>query len=180
MLTPVALLVAVMWAAEIVDAVLPTNLDLLGIVPRSITGLTGVVLAPFLHGGFPHLMANTVPLVVLGGLVAWRTRESFSSVVIEITLLAGLGVWLLAPAGTLTIGASGLVFGLLTYLITLGWRSRHWLDVLVGVSVILVYGGLLWGVLPSGVPAGVSWLAHLTGAVAGVVVAYSTPRGPRR
>lgn len=172
-LAPVALLVAAIWLAEIVDVLSSRNLDRLGIEPRTASGLLGVPLAPFLHGGFGHLMANTVPLVVLGLLVAWRSREGFWPVAALVVVIGGLGVWLLAPTGTVTLGASGLVFGFLTYLIATGIRTRHWVDILIAVAVFLVYGSLLWGAIPGGVPVGVSWLAHLSGAMAGVFVAYS-------
>lgn len=169
---PVLALVAIMWAAELVDAVLPYDADQLGIESRSISGLLGIPLAPFLHAGFGHLVANTLPFVVLGLLVSWRAGSAFWPVVITVVVGSGLGVWLLGPANTVTLGASALVFGFLTYLIAAGLRTRHWLDVLLGVVVLLVYGSLLWGALPFFVPAGVSWLGHLCGAVSGVLAAW--------
>ena len=156
-----------MWAAELVDAVLPYDADQLGIESRSIEGLLGIPLAPFLHGGFGHLMANTLPFVVLGLLVSWRAGSAFWPVVITVVVGSGLGVWLLGPANTVTLGASALVFGCLTYLITAGFRTRHWIDVVVGIAVVIVYGSLLWGALPFFVAPGVSWLGHLCGAAAG-------------
>lgn len=169
---PVLVLVAIMWAAELVDAVLPYDADQLGIESRSISGLLGIPLAPFLHGGFGHLVANTLPFVVLGLLVSWRAGSAFWPVVITVVVGSGLGVWLLGPSDAVTIGASALVFGFLTYLIAAGFRTRHWLDVVVGVAVLIVYGSLLWGALPFFVPAGVSWLGHLCGAVSGVLAAW--------
>jgi membrane associated rhomboid family serine protease len=179
---PVIGLVAIMWAAELIDALLPYDADQLGIESRTVTGLLGVPLAPFLHGGFGHLLANTLPFVVLGLLVSWRAGSAFWPVIGTIVAGAGLGVWLLGPAATVTIGASGLVFGLLTYLVAAGFRTRHWLDVVIGVVVLLVYGSLLWGALPFFVPAGVSWLGHLCGAAAGVLAAvlFADRRTPTR
>jgi membrane associated rhomboid family serine protease len=174
---PVLGLLALMWAAELVDAVLPYDADQLGIESRSIEGLLGVPLAPLLHGGFGHLVANTLPFLVLGLLVSWRAGSAFWPVVATIVIGSGLGVWLLGPASTVTIGASALVFGMLTYLVTAGFRSGHWLDVVVGIAVLLVYGSLLWGALPFFVPPGVSWLGHLCGAVSGVLAAvWFAPR----
>jgi membrane associated rhomboid family serine protease len=173
--TPVFALLASIWLVELIDALTRRSLDGLGIEPRSVSGLVGVPLAPLLHGGFAHLLANTVPLLVLGLLVSWRSRTGFWEVTVWVVVLGGLGVWLLGAPSTITIGASGLVFGYLTYLMASGFRARHWIDVVLAVGVVLVYGGLLWGALPGGVPAGVSWLAHLTGAAAGVFVAYREP-----
>ena len=163
-----------MWGLEIVDFLLPAELDYWGIRSREVEGLTGVPLAPFLHGGFEHLMANTLPFLILGTLVAWRAGGKFWSVAIIIILLGGMAVWLLGPSNTITIGASGVVFGFLGYLLVLGILTRNWVDILVAVAVLLIYGSLLLGATPFGVPPGVSWLAHLTGFGAGVVAAFVT------
>ena len=175
---PVVALVAVMWAAELIDALLPYDADQLGIESRSISGLLGIPLAPFLHVGFGHLVANTLPFVVLGLLVSWRAGSAFWPVVMTIVVGSGLGVWLLGPAGTVTLGASAVVFGFLTYLVAAGFRTRHWLDVAVGIAVLLAYGSLLWGALPFFVAPGVSWLGHLCGAASGVLAAFLV--APRR
>lgn len=177
---PVLAMVAAMWLLEILDVVLRGRLDGFGIASRSWEGLLGIPAAPLLHSGFAHLIANTVPFLVLGSLVAWRSDGRIWPVTITIALVGGLGVWLLGPVDTVTIGASGLVFGFLAYLLTLGVLSRRWLDILIALTVFLIYGGLLWGALPFGVPAGVSWLAHITGAAAGVLAAFlfRTPRRP--
>ncbi|MCH9815485.1 MAG: rhomboid family intramembrane serine protease [Actinomycetia bacterium] len=180
-LQPVFFLLAAMWIIEAIDFVLRGRLDFLGIQSRSVEGLTGVVLAPFLHGDFGHLISNTVPFAVLGSLVAWRTTtKGFWWVTGTITVVGGLGVWLLAPANVITIGASGLIFGYLTFLITNGIITRHWLDIVVAVAVLLLYGTLLLGTLPFAVAAGVSWLAHLTGAAAGVLAGVMFAKGPEK
>lgn len=168
---PVLLLLAAMWVLEIVDVILPADLDYLGIRSRSADGLVGIPLAPFLHGGFDHLLANTLPFLVLGTLVAWRARGAFWSVAIIIIVLGGAAVWLLGPANAVTIGASGMVFGFLGYLLALGIFTRNWLDIGVSVVVVLVYGSVLWGVLPFAVRADISWQAHLFGLLAGVAAA---------
>lgn len=169
---PVLVLLAVMWMVEIVDAVLPTMLDQWGIVGRSADGALGVLTAPFLHAGFGHLLANTLPFLVLGLAVAWRAPDRFWAVLLVIMLVGGLSVWVLTSPTTLTVGASGVVFGFAAYLITAGVLTRHWLDILIAVGVVLVYGTMFSGVVPVGVPDGVSWLAHLTGALAGVLAAF--------
>jgi membrane associated rhomboid family serine protease len=180
-LRPVLLLLAGMWVVEFVDFILRGQLDFLGIQARTLDGLTGVVVAPFLHGDIAHLISNTVPFAVLGSLVAWRTTaKGFWWVTGTITVAGGFGVWLLAPANVITIGASGLIFGYLTFLITNGVITGHWLDIIVAVAVLLIYGTLLLSTIPSGVPQGVSWLAHLTGAAAGILTGllFSSKKGP--
>jgi membrane associated rhomboid family serine protease len=171
-LGPPLVLLAVMWGLELLDVLLRGWLDNHGIEPRDVDGLLGVLLAPFLHSGFSHLIANTVPLLVLGTLVASAGRRTFWRVTAAVIVLGGLGTWLISPAGTITIGASGVVFGYLGYLLVAGVRTRHWLDLLVGVVVLLVYGGLLLGALPWAVDGTVSWQAHLTGAIAGGLAAW--------
>ncbi len=163
------ILVAVLWLAEIVDAISDEQLDRFGIQPRETDGLTGVVLAPFLHAGFGHLMANTVALLVLGLLVAVTTGR-FWSVALAITVLGGFAVWLLAAPGTVHVGASGLVYGLAAYLVAHGIFTRKPASILVAVLVVFVYGGMIFGVLP-GQP-GISWQSHLFGAIAGALVAW--------
>lgn len=174
--SPVLALVAIMWVVELVDAVLPLALDTWGIQGRTTSGLVGVVASPFLHAGFAHLLANTVPFIVLGIAVSWRARDRFWAVLAIIALGGGLGVWLLTSSSTLTIGASGVVFGMAAYLVAAGVLTRHWLDIVLAVGVVVVYGSMFAGVLPFGVAAGVSWLAHLTGALAGVGAAFALAR----
>lgn len=173
---PVIVMLAIMWGEEILDFILPGSFDQLGIYPRQLQGLLGIPLAPFLHGGFPHLIANSLPFLVLGMLVAVQGREQFVVATALITVLGGLGVWLIAPPQTVTIGASGLIFGYLTYLMARGFHTKRKTDFLLGLGVLLIYGPLLWGALPFRVPDGVSWQAHLSGAAAGVVAASVTHR----
>jgi membrane associated rhomboid family serine protease len=166
---PVLALVAVMWVVEAADAVLPGSFDVWGIRPRSGDGLVGIVLAPILHVGFAHLIANTVAFLVLGCAIAITTHR-FWRVTIGVALLSGLGVWLFAAPGTVTVGASGLVYGYATFLVAWGLFTARTGAIVVAVLVGLVYGGLVFGVLP-GRP-GISWQGHLFGAIAGVVMAW--------
>lgn len=166
--------VGVLWLCEIVDTVLNNRLDREGIRPGSTDGLSGIIFAPLLHGGFGHLIANTVPLLVLGFLVLLSGLRQWVAVTAAVWLIGGVGTWLFGGIGTVHIGASGLVFGWLAYLIVRGFLNRKPTQILVGVVVFLVYGGALWGVLP-GQP-GISWQGHLFGAVGGVVVAWLMSR----
>ena len=166
----VAAFVALLWVIEIVDAVTAGDLDRYGIEPRSEDGLVGIAVAPLLHSGWTHLEANSVPLLVLGLIVAVVSTARFFGVIAWTWVVSGFGVWLVAPSNSVTVGASGLVFGLLAYLLVVGFLERRAIGILVSVGVFLLYGGVLLGVLP-GQP-GVSWQGHLFGALGGVLAAY--------
>ncbi len=164
----VGLLAAVMWVVEIIDLIPGTDLDRWGIQPRELTGLVGIVTMPFLHDGFGHLLSNTIPFVILGSIVALSGLVRFFTVAAIVTVVSGVGTWLLGPDHTVHIGASALVFGFLTYLLARGFFERKALYLGVGVVVLFLYGGVLWGVLPR---PGISWQGHLFGAIGGVVAA---------
>ena len=162
--------VALLWGVELVDAATPLHLDDDGIRPRAAEGLLGVLLAPLLHAGWGHLAANTVPALVLGFLaLATGMRRGLLATAI-IWVLGGVAVWFVCAPGTVHLGASGLVFGWLTYVVVRGFVRRHFGEIAIGLAVVLLYGGLVWGVLP-GQP-GVSWQGHLFGALAGVLAAF--------
>jgi membrane associated rhomboid family serine protease len=169
--------VAVLWALEVVDLVTGHALDTFGVSPREIGELRDVVPAAFLHFGFDHLAANSVPLLVLGFLVALSGLRRLVGVTAVVVLVSGLGVWFTAPAYSTTAGASGVVFGLLGYLLVRGVVNRSLGDLAVGVVVAVVYGSVLWGVLPTA--SGVSWQGHLFGLVGGVLAAFAFRRSRR-
>lgn len=169
--------VALMWALEIADAMVPRNFDQYGIRPRSDEGLLGVLAAPFLHGGFGHLIANTMAFIILGLLVVWASK-SYWAVTFGVIVLGGLGVWLIASPNSVHIGASGLVYGYAAFLVTWGFFTRRTRDIVIGILVALAYGGLVTGLLPT--QPGVSWQGHLFGAMAGVVMASWLSRRRRR
>ena len=167
---PILVLVGVMWALELLDTAMGYPLDAYGIVPRTEDGLIGIGLAPFLHYGLGHLLANTTALLVLGVLVL-LTSQYFWMLTVAVTLFGGLGVWLIGDPHTVVIGASGLVNGYPAYLIALG--------VLVALLVVVLYGGFVFGMFPG--QAGISWQGHLFGAVVGVLMARWHARNePRR
>ena len=165
----VASVVAVMWAVELVDLLPNTDFDRWGIRPRRLTGLTGVVFAPFLHAGFGHLIGNTIPFLVLGCIIAASGIQRFVQVTVIVGLVSGLGTWLMSPSHTVHIGASGLVFGYLTYLVTRGVFQRHLGQIVLGLIVLFFYGGILWGLFPR---PGISWQGHVFGAIGGVLAAW--------
>ncbi|MGV0837808.1 rhomboid family intramembrane serine protease [Mycolicibacterium thermoresistibile] len=175
--------VALLYVIEAYDVATGNQLDANGIRPLDTDGLSGVLFAPLLHGSWEHLMANTGPALVLGFLMTLAGMSRFIFATAIIWILGGIGTWLIgdlgAPAGvsTVHIGASGLIFGWLTFLIVFGFFTRKVWQITVGIMVLLVYGSILLGVLPG--TFGVSWQGHLCGAIAGVIAAYVLS-GPER
>lgn len=164
-------MLAIMWLLELVDWLLPrATLDALGVRPRTLVGLRGILFGPFLHAGFGHLLANTIPFIVLGWFVMFRRTRDFVIVTVITALISGLGIWLFGPTNSIHIGASGLVFGYFGFLLLRGYFERSPWSIVWSVLVGLLYGGLIWGVLPQG--NGISWQAHLFGFVGGVFAAY--------
>lgn len=172
------LLLGVLWALELVDQASGNALDAYGIRAREIDGLPEIFTAPLLHAGWPHLISNSVPFLVLGFLVLLSGFARWLVSTLTSVVSSGVFAWLLTPAGTIVLGASGLVFGWLTYLIARGLWSRRPGQVALGLLVLFVYGGLIWGVLPGA--AGVSWQAHLGGAVGGLLAARHLHRRANR
>ncbi|ANZ25700.1 rhomboid family intramembrane serine protease [Rhodococcus sp. WB1] len=170
--------VALLYGIEAVDAAAPADLDSAGIEPRTADGLWGVAFAPVLHADWAHLSANTIPLLVLGFLVLVSGIGRGLAATAIIWVVGGLGTWLTAGSGFVHIGASILVFGWLTYLITRGIFTRQSSQIVIGVIVLFVYGSILWGVLPS--DPRVSWQGHLFGAVGGVLAAWLLSADERR
>lgn len=173
---PVFLLVALMWVSEIVDLSTPLRLDEYGIRPRDPSHLVGIVLSPFLHLGFGHLLANSISLLALGSMLALSTRHLWL-VTVGVIVLGGAGVWLFAGPNTVHIGASGVVYGYAAFLAVYGFVARRLGSAAVGVLVIVVYGSMVWGVLP--LREGVSWQGHLFGALAGAALAVALGRRDR-
>jgi membrane associated rhomboid family serine protease len=163
-------LVVVMWVTEVVDLAVGHRLDGYGIHPRDVGGLPEIVSAPFLHAGFGHLIANTVPFAAMGAAIALGGLARVAVVTVVVGVVSGLGVWLVAPSDEVHLGASGLVFGYAAYLVARGVLSRRMVELAVGVVVVAIWGiGLLQGLLPQ---ARISWQAHLFGAIGGVVAAF--------
>jgi len=178
-LRALVVLVAIMWAVEIVNALDSYRLDSDGIVPRSVSHLDGIVFAPFLHASFSHLLSNTVPFLILGIAIALAGARRLLSVTVIVALVSGLGTWLTAPSGSETVGASGVVFGYATYLISRGVFNRHIGEIMLGVVVLFLFGGaLISDLIPH---TGISWQAHLFGGIGGVLAAASLARpAPRQ
>ncbi len=161
-------MVVLMWAVEAVDLA-GAHLDANGIRPRDPGALDGIAFAPFLHAGFGHLLGNTIPFLVLGATIALRGLARIAGVTAIVGVVGGLGTWLTGPAGTVHIGASGLVFGFAAYLVARGVSTRRALDLLLALAVVGLFGTtLLFGLVPT---SGVSWQGHLFGLLGGLVAA---------
>ncbi|WP_280492243.1 rhomboid family intramembrane serine protease [Nocardia asiatica] len=174
----IAAFVGVLYGVEGVDSAVHGELEYAGIQPRRADGLSGILFAPLLHDNWAHLIGNTLPVLVLGFLVLlagiWRGLAATAI----IWLLAGLGVWLTGATGSVHVGASSLVFGWLTFLISRGWFARNVGQIALGLVVLALYGSLLWGVLP-GQP-GISWQGHLFGALSGLLAGWVLSGDARR
>jgi len=176
----VARVTGLLWALELVDVLLlGGRLDAFGVAPRSVQGLAGIFAAPFLHGGLSHLIANTVPLIVLGFLATSRKKSDFWVVALASTVVGGLGTWLIAPTAPVHIGASGVIFGLLGFLMGRGIFERQVGAIAMSTLVTFLFGGMLWGVLPVVAGDGISWQMHLFGYLGGLLVSWRLGRGLR-
>jgi membrane associated rhomboid family serine protease len=159
-----------LWGLELIDTLLlGQRLNHLGIRPRSLSGLWGIVFAPLLHGNLLHLLTNTLPFLVLGFLLMLRGQLEFLRVTVLIWLIGGLGIWLTGGPNTIHLGLSMVVFGYLGYLLSSAYYQRNLNNVLIALLVGFLYGGMIFGVLP--LRFGVSWQGHLFGFVAGVLAA---------
>lgn len=174
----VIVFIGLLYLIEALDQVGGHRLDRNGIRPLEIDGLWGVLFAPLLHANWAHLVANTGPALVLGFLVVLTGLSRFLRATAIIWIVGGLGTWLIGNVGsscgpTDHIGASGLIFGWLAFLVVFGWFIRSFWQILVSVVVLIAYGGVLWGAVPVlRMCGGVSWQGHLCGALAGVLAAH--------
>lgn len=157
------------WTAFVVNGIAGGALMQYGVIPRTLTGLRGILFAPFLHANMQHLIANTIPFLAMGWLVMLRDARHFLPVTIFAMLGSGLMAWLLGAPGSVHIGASGVVFGYLGFLLLGGWYARSFMSISLSILVAVLWGGLVLGIAPGQV--GISWQSHLGGFIAGVLAA---------
>ncbi|MDP9194975.1 MAG: rhomboid family intramembrane serine protease [Acidobacteriota bacterium] len=173
--------VGAMWIVRVLDALVPGMGSAAGhgIIPRTWVGLEGIPIAPLIHANWGHLLANTIPLIILGGLVLLRGVSEFVFVALVSGLIGGAGTWLFGASNTHHIGASGVVFGLFGYLLFRTAFDRRWSSAIVTLIVALAYGTAMASAL---IPTdGVSWSGHTFGFLGGVIAArIRYPNGPRR
>lgn len=165
---------AAMWALEVADYAMDGRLDQYGIRAHDEHDLPQIFSAPFLHGGFDHLIGNTVPFLILGFLAASRGIAKFVAANLAIIVIGGLGVWFTGTPGAETLGASILIFGYFGYLVGRGLFERHLLDIGIAIAVMVFFGTMLYGVLPSN-PM-ISWQGHLFGLIGGFLASWMLRR----
>lgn len=167
----ILVLVALLWVVQAINASEDYRLDRFGVRPRQLAGLWGVLTEPFLHTSWAHVASNSVPLLALGWVLLLSGLRLFAVVSAIVIVLGDFGTWLAGPSGTVIVGASGLVFGWVGYLLARAWFSRRLTWIFVAVAVLFVFGTLLGGVLPT-VDGNVSWQAHVCGLAAGIVCGW--------
>ena len=165
--------VALIWLIHLLNWGLDLGLERFGVRPRELAGLPGILLAPLLHAGFAHLIANSLPLLVLGTGMLHLYPNSARKVVPAVYLGPGIAVWLFARS-SVHVGASGLVYGLVSYIFVGGLIRRDRRAIAASLLVCFLYGALAWGVLP--IEPGVSWETHLAAALIGLVLAIALRR----
>ena len=166
---PVLILIALIWIVEVVNLLLGHRLVSWGILPRSLTGLIGIPLAPMLHNGFWHAVSNTVPLLILGALTLAGGKRRFWETTVNVTLLSGALVWLFAREAY-HVGASGLVFGYFGVILARAYMERSITAIAISIVTVMAYGGLIFGILP--LRSYVSFESHLFGLIAGFAVVW--------
>ena len=173
-----AIVLAGLWVIEGIDTISNHALDQLGVRPWDLVGLDGIIFAPLLHVSWAHLAANSVPLFVLGTALWASGLRQWIWATVTGWITSGIFAWLLTPIHYVVIGASGVIFGWITYLIVRGFLSRRWSHIILGLIIALAYGSVLLGVFP--MSTGVSWQGHLGGAIGGVLAAWLLFRRERK
>ncbi len=168
-LRPILLLLALVWLVEAVNILFGHGFTSWGILPRSLIGLVGIPLAPFIHANFWHALSNTIPLLVLGGLTLSIGERRFWLTTLAIIILSGLLVWALAR-NAYHVGASSLIFGYFGVLVSRALIERNIISIAIAFLVVALYGGLVWGLLPT--RSYISFEAHLFGLIAGVATVW--------
>ena len=158
-----------MWIVFAVNALVGGALLRFGIVPRTAEGLLGILVAPFLHANLNHLISNTIPFLIFGWLVMLRDRRHFQTVTLYAMLGSGMFAWAFGAPGSVHVGASGVIFGYLGFLLLSGWYARSVTSILMSVGVAVLWGGTVMQVLPGA--AGISWQGHLGGLLGGILAA---------
>lgn len=163
------LFIVLMWIVHLFKAGTGFNLSSLGIYPRELSGLSGVITAPLIHGDWQHLISNTVPLAALGAIIFLFYRRVAVKSFVIIYLLTGIGVWLLARS-VYHIGASGVVYGLVSFVFWNGIFRRSFKSIALALVILVMYSGYFLGIVPG--QQGISWESHLYGAIAGIIVSW--------
>lgn len=164
-------LVFLMWLVFSVEFYYGFDFSMFGIIPRTLWGLIGIFTAPMIHGSLAHLLSNTVPLLFLGGTLFFFYNRIGSTVFVRCYFITNILVWLFSPRQTPHIGASGLIYGLSAFLIFFGLLRKDVMSILISIVVILLYGGIFYGILPT--DPMISWESHLAGTIVGTATAFA-------
>jgi membrane associated rhomboid family serine protease len=162
--------VVLLWAIHIGQAVTGIELVRLGVYPRAIDGLPGIFTSPLIHGSWEHLLANTSSMAILGAVLFWFYPRVAMRTFAMLYILSGLGVWLFAQPGSFHIGASGVIYGMVSFVFWSGIFRRNIKSIVLALVVLVLYAGFFEGIVPG--KEGVSWESHLLGAVAGILLAW--------
>ena len=164
------LFVVLLWGIKLFEVTENINLSPYGIYPRTIHGMIGIITAPLLHGNFSHLLSNTLPLLILGPIIVYFYRPIAFQVFFWVYLMTGVWVWA-AARDSYHIGASGLVYGFITFLFFSGIFRKDTRLLALSLFVTFLYGGAIWGIFP--LQNGISWESHMLGSLAGLITAYN-------
>ena len=174
-LVEIAQFLAILFGVHLLNLITGMWLTRFGTLPRTFVGLRGIIFSPLLHRDFSHLFSNVAPLGGLLCIMAFSNRHELWPNTAAIWLISGAAVWVFGRPGSIQVGASGLIYGLAAFLIAVGWLHEDAKSALAALLVIFLYGGIVWGLLPS--RPGVSWEGHLCGAFAGILVANLPHQG---
>lgn len=175
---PPLLFTSVLWMVKIIEISVPVNLETYGVLPRHIEGLIGIITSPLVHADFEHLISNSIPLLVLGAGLIYFYKELYLKVFFLVYLLTGFWLWIIGRE-SYHIGASGVLYGLTSFLFLSGILRKHTGLMALSMLVVFLYGGLVWGIFP--LFKIISWEAHLCGSLAGILLAFVYRKeGPQR
>jgi len=176
------LFVLILWLVKAVDLIFRLDLNQYGLYPLQTKGLPGIITAPFLHADVSHLFANTIPLLILASLLFYFYREIAWWIIILLWIITGAWVWVFARGVEAHIGASGIIYGLASFLFFSGIIRRETGLMVITLLVTFLYGGLIWGIFPHFFPKqNISCESHLMGLLAGLILAiYYRKSGPQR
>lgn len=168
----IASVIAFLWIIHFFSTIIPF-IKTWGIYPREITGLLGIITSPLIHLNLSHIISNTTALIFLGFVFIILEQGRAAYIFIAIYFFSGLGTWLIGSGGKSHIGASGVIYGLMGYLLTIGIFRKHVLTIILSLFIFIFYGATLFGMLPFFTSSRVSWQAHLAGFIVGVIVAQT-------
>ncbi|MGN6608574.1 MAG: rhomboid family intramembrane serine protease [Jatrophihabitans sp.] len=167
-LAAMGVLLAVLWVVQFANAADDYGFNRYGLRPRTVDGLWGIVTQPFLHASYEHLLSNSAPFALIGWVLLRSDRRLFAIVTAAVVVVGGAATWLVGPSGAVIVGASGLVFGWLGYLLARAWFARRVVWIIEAVLVLFFFGTLLYGLFPT-VHTHVSWQSHVCGFLAGAL-----------